>query len=540
MRTRLASIVATSLVAGCIAYGGFDEATAHACGGCFSPPSERTVVTDHRMAFSISKQQTVLWDQIRYAGDPKEFSWVLPVRPGAEVEVSNDEFFSALDASTQPVIRAPFQSFANGGCALTGCASDESASAMSAGGEDQVQIIKQAVVGPYETVTLRATDPDALTKWLDVHGFELPPAIQPTIDAYVSEGFDFIALRLRPVCNERSMRPVRIVSPGADASLPLRMIAAGVGARVGITLYVISEGRYHPQNFPDATLDFSNLTWDRIRGRSNYEELSQAAMGQNAGRSWLTEYANHPDLYASPYGPRSSGSANPGLAESYLASCRGFATPSPSGTSTSSPNPSPSGTPCDRDAGTGDQDAEIGLDAGDDADGLADASDDASDDASNAPGDAGDAGTDGAVAKDAGKPAYDAGRPAYDAGSYPPPSTDRCKSFDDLDVALKGMNDPSNVWVTRLRAVLPIDALAVGDLRLEPVPGQAPVTNLHQATRFSDQSNPDAGANGATTTRQSDGGCTSASRRNDAFGSLMILGTSVLGISALLRRRRRR
>src|SRR5687767_3298942 len=37
---------------------------ADACGGCFAPPpqqSESTVVTDHRMALSISSQQTVLW-----------------------------------------------------------------------------------------------------------------------------------------------------------------------------------------------------------------------------------------------------------------------------------------------------------------------------------------------------------------------------------------------------------------------------------------------------------------------------------------------
>ncbi|MDB4997024.1 MAG: hypothetical protein JWM74_4456, partial [Myxococcaceae bacterium] len=148
MRNRFAPLVAASLAAACIAYGGVGENEARACGGCFSPPSERTVVTDHRMAFSISKQQTVLWDQIRYSGDPKEFSWVLPVHPGAEVELSNDEFFSALDASTQPVITAPFQSFGSGGCALMGCAASDSESALSSPGQGQVEIIKQAVVGP--------------------------------------------------------------------------------------------------------------------------------------------------------------------------------------------------------------------------------------------------------------------------------------------------------------------------------------------------------------------------------------------------------
>src|SRR5690349_15486316 len=85
----------------------FEPKLAEACGGCFVQQTERTVVTDHRMALAISPQETVLWDQIRYSGDPAEFAWVLPVRAGAKVELSNDAFFTALDASTQPVVLSP-------------------------------------------------------------------------------------------------------------------------------------------------------------------------------------------------------------------------------------------------------------------------------------------------------------------------------------------------------------------------------------------------------------------------------------------------
>ena len=76
-------------------------------------------------------------------------------------------------------------------------------------------------MGPYETVTLRSTDDDALRAWLKSHDYAIPDSIAPTIDAYVREGFDFIALRLRPGCGERSMQPVRVVTKGADPTLPL-------------------------------------------------------------------------------------------------------------------------------------------------------------------------------------------------------------------------------------------------------------------------------------------------------------------------------
>lgn len=47
---------------------------AHACGACFSPPDTPTVVSGHRMVMSISEQQTVLWDQIQYQGEPEDFA----------------------------------------------------------------------------------------------------------------------------------------------------------------------------------------------------------------------------------------------------------------------------------------------------------------------------------------------------------------------------------------------------------------------------------------------------------------------------------
>ena len=181
---------------------------------------------------------------------------------------------------------------------MTGCGSEQAASGASDGpGAGQVQILSQSVVGPYETVTLRATDPGALRRWLTGHAYAIPPAIGPTIDAYVAEEFDFIALRLRPDCGERSMQPVRIVTKGADPTLPLRMVAAGIGARVGLTLYVISEGRWQPQNFPHAEVETKSIRWDRTQNKSNYEPLVQALMTGHDGRTWVTEYAQKAQVY---------------------------------------------------------------------------------------------------------------------------------------------------------------------------------------------------------------------------------------------------
>jgi hypothetical protein len=145
------------------------------------------VVTDHRMVFSISKERTILWDQFRYQGDPSEFAWVLPVRAGAEVELSTDAWITALDNQTQPQILQPPRNFSGGGTERSGCGCSsveyESATASKAG-DSPVQVVSQKVVGPYETVTLRSKEPDALSKWLLGRGFRIPKEVEPVIAAY--------------------------------------------------------------------------------------------------------------------------------------------------------------------------------------------------------------------------------------------------------------------------------------------------------------------------------------------------------------------
>src|SRR5580704_18296336 len=81
---------------------------AHACGGCFHPPSQSgDVITDERMGFVITPQQTTLYDEINYQGNPASFAWVLPIHGQVTVGLSSDVVFAALDAATQTTIVAP-------------------------------------------------------------------------------------------------------------------------------------------------------------------------------------------------------------------------------------------------------------------------------------------------------------------------------------------------------------------------------------------------------------------------------------------------
>jgi hypothetical protein len=501
---------------------------AAACGGCFHPSAEQgsSVITDHRMVLKVSTTETILWDQVRYSGSPSEFAWVLPVRAGATVELSHDEWIAALDAATQTTVRGP-EIFCN--TAPTTSTSSSSSSSSSSGsssggssssggggcgggstttayvdtprgngspdvppppppagpgfaGNEEVEVVAQSVIGPYQAVTIHSNDGGGVAKWLSDNGFAIPDPVKPIVDAYTNDGFDFIALRLKPDASVRAMRPVRVVTPGANLVLPLRMVAAGVGAHVGLTLWVVGEGRYHTQNFPDAPLDWSALRWNSNEDRSNLKELTATALASNKGWSWLSEAALPADVVT-----RTRNGPNPSLFDAYESQCEYL----PLRNIPCDPTALPSA-----DGGT--------EDAGADADA--------------------DAGHTECVKEVRG-----------------------CDGYDDLDVAKRGLH-ASDVWVTRLRADLPVAALSA-DLKIEAAADQKTLSPAHTTTTFTDPSFDPCSRFGSTSAPKTstpppsyadDSGCTcrTAPLQEDA-GTAFVIALGAIGASIVTRRRRR-
>lgn len=303
MRSRYSLVVALSLFAGGGTFTAL-ERTADACGGCFhgpeTSPENNTVVTDHRMIMAIDIQETTLYDQIRYEGSPDSFAWVLPIRGTARVGVSSDVVFAALDASTTVSVLAPpmncppptnCSSGGGGGCGCSATATSAAADGVPerAAEDAGVSVLRQETVGPYETVQLRSTDPGALSAWLAKNGYTVPAAIAPIIDTYVSEQFDFLAVKLVPGKSVRAMVPIRVTTPGATPQLPLRMVAAGTGAMVGITLWIVADGRWEPKNFPSFVIKQEDVVWDWASSSSNFKTLRTENVKRLGAGAWEME-----------------------------------------------------------------------------------------------------------------------------------------------------------------------------------------------------------------------------------------------------------
>jgi hypothetical protein len=334
-----------------------------------------------------------------------------------------------------------------------------------------VLVQHEGSVGPYKYVQLHANDAQSLLQWLPDNGYTIPADVKPIIEAYQSEGFDFIALRLAPNMQTKQMTPVRVITPGASPTLPLRMVTAGTGDFVGITLYVIAEGRYEAAGFNNkVNVDYSLLSWDwhnsfdTTQGESNYAALRLQALAAGDGRNWLTSFASHPGFiqtYTDSLGAPINFAINDGSSSRFMppSTVDNFADLyfSQAGADTGSlgtcmgRSPIMSGKlaenleiydnlcpPVDRDAGVA-----TGTEAGAD--------------------------------RDAGVSPCSTAVPSGKQGA----STLVCGNFTDVATALIGMH-PQDVWITRLEANLPHAALAA-DLKLAPAADQKEVSSAHRA-----------------------------------------------------------
>jgi hypothetical protein len=281
---------------------------ASACGGCFAPPppspSRAQVVTDHRMVLALSPREATLWDQIQYSGNPEDFVWVLPVANAATLRMglADNNFVNALDEYTAPFVTynppqcTGFSRPARdaGGGFLFGCGSDGAGlGAWTPGaGSESTRVMRdgEAVVGPYAvTVIGSKAGGGQLDAWLEGHGYEIPTATRAVIEHYIEMQFDFIVLRMRPGAGVHQMQPVRITTRGYSPVLPLRMIAAGVADKVGLTLMVVADTRMQAHGFANVTMDPAALRFSYTTGRSNWLAVFGETLARERGRAWVTE-----------------------------------------------------------------------------------------------------------------------------------------------------------------------------------------------------------------------------------------------------------
>ena len=171
--------------------------------------------------------------------DQKEMAWIIPVPSQPEVQAIDEEIFEVLDEISAPeVIYETVHQAPSWGL---------SASAPP----PAVEVLERKQVGIYDVAVLSGEDAAALLTWLHDEGFDVPPALLAPLDAYIGEGWTFVAMRIAPGAGTgaiQNAQPVWLSFNSERLVYPMRLTGAH-GQPLALRLYILADHRYELEGF---------------------------------------------------------------------------------------------------------------------------------------------------------------------------------------------------------------------------------------------------------------------------------------------------
>lgn len=269
---------------------------ADACGGLFCAAVSPTPVdqSSEKIVFEVDDDGAVTATvEIRYNGDPADFSWIIPV-PGTPdfIDVAQKDALSLLDAATAPSFVMPTVNGCGGGG--FGCASDQALASVrveDGGAQPGVTVTEYPSVGPFDgIVNVAGGDPQMLAGWLRDRGYLVTDAMLPYIADYTLEGHSFLAVRLKDDAETRDIVPIRFHCPMPNPTIPLRLTAIAAEPQMGFLVFIIGPRRFAPLNAAEVAIDFSDIHIDPF-GQHNYFPLVSKRIDEAGGFGFVVERA---------------------------------------------------------------------------------------------------------------------------------------------------------------------------------------------------------------------------------------------------------
>ena len=289
---------------------------ARAC-GCLSPPA----VTEGDYAIAQASEQIIFevtpgWVTahvlIRYAGDPAQFAWLVPVPEVPDLSISPVSAFGLLDAATAPQVSVtpsdvcPVSEWAchydypessGGGCLggteQAGLASTDAGtfgtSDAAAGGAPPVTVINTQTVGDYQTVTFAASNAIGATQWLHDNGFIVNDTTSIYMESYIQANMVFVAAKLVPGAPSTAIKPLRLHYRAAYPTIPLILTAVAAQPHLTVTAFVYADQPYRPMGHPVVTIAPDRLARDG-KGRFNYPMVLARTIDEAGGDAFAVEY----------------------------------------------------------------------------------------------------------------------------------------------------------------------------------------------------------------------------------------------------------
>ena len=300
----------------------WDAAAALAC-GCLSPPlplpdSDFAVNQQaEQIIFEVEDGTVTAHVLIRYAGDPEQFGWLVPVPAVPELDLTPPELFGMLDNVTAPELGVFESSLCppprwhcewhpepdcgdrdhsiDGGASFDGDDSGDGDSGDGDGdgafGAPRVDVLQRQVIGSYDTVVLGGAGAQEVVDWLNDEGFIVNDTMTPFMQPYLDEGMLFVAAKLVPGADSDEIRPLQMRYAADQPMIPLQLTAVAAEPHLTVTAYIFGEADFRVEDHPE--VEVGGLSLDR-NDRVNYPMAMARAIDEAGGDGFVREYAGEP------------------------------------------------------------------------------------------------------------------------------------------------------------------------------------------------------------------------------------------------------
>ena len=258
---------------------------ARACGGFFCTTFPMNQVAEN-ILFVQGEGTVTTHVQLLYSGSASDFAWILPVPSVPDLAVSHNEIFARLQSTTRPFFQLNFGEDECGFPILFRDGCPECAAPTAA---EQVEVVLQEQVGPYDTAVIASADPQAIVDWLVDNGYQLGDLGVPLLTPYVEGGFYFLALKLAADRDVGDLQPIALTYAAERPGIPIRLTAVATEPDLGILAWVLADHRAIPENYLHVRINEALVDW--WSGGFNYPEVVTQAANEAGGQAFVTDYA---------------------------------------------------------------------------------------------------------------------------------------------------------------------------------------------------------------------------------------------------------
>ena len=230
VRRRL-SLVLAAAVSAAVALVASAPAPACGCGIALesSVSQERALIVHDE-----GREQLVMSFDLLARGEQPAVVLPVPARPAVR---SVRDPFAYLEDATRPRERVVERFRDDDGDAATG-------------GAPAVDVIDRKTIGGFDVTRIAgASDPKALSRWLDRNGYELPKGAAPILADYAGQGWSFVAVRLEDGGSGR-LKPLSVSFDSKEPIYPM-LLDKLARSPIHVDLWILADGRVQVDGLDD-------------------------------------------------------------------------------------------------------------------------------------------------------------------------------------------------------------------------------------------------------------------------------------------------